>query len=73
MSWCTSGVGLQDLPFIDNRHLESIPCFQLLPCYSSTIHIFILLLIKVAVKKMAYFVVSVFTNNIDVGFSQRIV
>ena len=23
MSWCTSGVGLQVLPFIDNRHLGS--------------------------------------------------
>jgi len=28
MSWCTSGVWLQDLPFIDNRHLGSIPHFQ---------------------------------------------
>jgi len=24
MSWCTSGVGLQVLPFIDNRHLGSM-------------------------------------------------
>ena len=32
MSWCTSGVWLQDLPFIDNRHLGSIPCFQRIPC-----------------------------------------
>jgi len=32
MNWCTSGVGLQYLPFIDNRHLESIPRFQRFPC-----------------------------------------
>ena len=28
MSWCTSGVGLQVLPFIDNSHLGSILRFQ---------------------------------------------
>ena len=28
MYWCTSCVWLQLLPFIDNRHLESIPCFR---------------------------------------------
>jgi len=32
MSWCTSGVGLQDLPFIDNSHLVSIPRFQRFSC-----------------------------------------
>jgi len=29
MSWCTNGDGLQVLPFMDNRHLGSIPHFQL--------------------------------------------
>jgi len=33
MSWCTSGVGLQVLPFIDNRHLGSIPRFHRIPYY----------------------------------------
>ena len=33
MSWCTSGVGLQVLPFIDKRHLGSnflqrFPCIE---------------------------------------------
>jgi len=28
MSWYTSDVGLQRLPFIDNRHLGSIYCYQ---------------------------------------------
>jgi len=28
MSWCTSSVYLQVLPFIDNRHLGSIPRLQ---------------------------------------------
>ena len=28
ISWCTSSVGLQVLPFIDNCHLGSILCFQ---------------------------------------------
>jgi len=28
MSWCTSGVGLQGLPFIDNSHWWSILHFQ---------------------------------------------
>ena len=28
MYWCTSCVWLQLLPFIDNRHLESIPCLR---------------------------------------------
>ena len=32
MFWCKSGVWLQDLPFIDNRHLGSIPSFQRFPC-----------------------------------------
>jgi len=32
MSWCTIGVGLQVLPFIDNSHLGSILCFQQLSC-----------------------------------------
>ena len=31
MSWY-NGVGLQVLPFIDNRHLWSIPCFRRFPC-----------------------------------------
>jgi len=29
MYWCTSGVGLQSLPFIDNNHLGSLQRF---PC-----------------------------------------
>ena len=33
VSWCTSGVGLQVLPFIDNRHLGIIPRFQWFPCW----------------------------------------
>jgi len=33
MSWCTSGVGLQALSFIDTRHLGNIPRFQRFPCY----------------------------------------
>jgi len=33
MSWCTSGVGLQVLPFIDNSHLGSIHRFQWISCY----------------------------------------
>ena len=32
MSWCTSSVWLQVLPFIDNMHLGSIPHFQRIPC-----------------------------------------
>ena len=34
MSWCTSGVWLQVLPFIDHRHLGSIPHFQWFSCIS---------------------------------------
>jgi len=33
MPWCTSGVGLQVLPFINNSHLGSIPRFQRFSCY----------------------------------------
>ena len=33
VSWWTSGVGLQVLPFIDNRHLGIIPRFQWFPCW----------------------------------------
>jgi len=33
MSWCTSGVGLQVLPVIDNRHLGSIHHFQRFSCW----------------------------------------
>jgi len=33
LSWCTSGVGLQVLSFIDNRHLGSIHRFQRYPCF----------------------------------------
>jgi len=36
MSWCTSGVGLQVLPFIDNSHLGSILFFQWFSCLYST-------------------------------------
>jgi len=32
MSWCTCGVGLQDLPFIDNSRLGSILRFQRFYC-----------------------------------------
>jgi len=32
MSWCTSGVGLQDLSFIDNWLLRSIHPFQRYSC-----------------------------------------
>jgi len=32
MSWCTSGVLLQLLPFIDNSLMGSIPRFQRFPC-----------------------------------------
>ena len=32
MSWCTSGIGLQVLPFIDNSHLGSILHFQGFSC-----------------------------------------
>ena len=33
MAWCTSGVELQVLPFIDNRHLWSILPFQRFSCF----------------------------------------
>jgi len=33
MSCCTSGVGFQVLPFIDNSHLGSIPGLQLFSLY----------------------------------------
>jgi len=32
MSWCSSGVLLQPLPFIDNSLMKSIPSFQRFPC-----------------------------------------
>ena len=32
MSWCTSSVWLQVLPFLDNRHLGSITRLQQIPC-----------------------------------------
>ena len=35
MSWCTSGVGLQVLPFIDISHLWSILRFQRFSCFSN--------------------------------------
>ena len=37
MSWCTSSVGLQLLPFIDNIHFVSIPRFQRVPCLNHVI------------------------------------
>jgi len=39
MSWCTSGVGLQVLPFIDNSHLGSILHFQQLNILAQTLAI----------------------------------
>jgi len=38
MSWCTSGVGLQVLPFIDKRHLGSIHRFQWFACFDVLIY-----------------------------------
>ena len=33
MYWCTSGVGLQVLPFIDNMHSRSIIRFHRFSCF----------------------------------------
>ena len=43
MSWCTSGVGLQVLPFIDNNRLGSILHFQLFSCFKLSPLLFYLL------------------------------
>jgi len=40
ISWCTSGVGLQVLPFIDNTHLGSIPRFQRFSCHFRALRLF---------------------------------
>ena len=40
MTWCTSSVWLQDLPFIDNWYLGTIRCFQKFPCYKVFVIVF---------------------------------
>jgi len=51
MSWCKSGVGFQDLPFIDNRHLGSIHRFQQSSCFiRNTLEL--VFFYKVLVKEM---------------------
>ena len=41
MSWCTSGVKLQVLPFIDDRYLGSMLRFQRFSCFvgNNAIHV----------------------------------
>ena len=51
MSWCTSGVGLQVLPFIDNSHLGSNLCFQF---FVTTLAI---------LRTNIIFIIKVFTNS----------
>ena len=53
MSWCTSGVGLQVLPFIDNRQMGRTHRFQRFSCFCQfcfvTIFVFVYFL-TIAIK-----------------------
>ena len=61
MSWCASGVGLQYLPFIDNRHLGNIPRFQRFPCLEhEPTHLISSLRIVVCVEYIGYNSGSIF-------------
>jgi len=65
MSWCTSGVGLQVLPFIDNSHLWSILRFQWFSCL-------ILLFSKIAYIKMriVYLYLQVYVLEVYMSWDQ---